>query len=92
MNNETKHHQEVNKLKRIEGQVRGILKMVEDQRYCIDILNQIKAVKAAISSVEKNIMNAHLNHCVNSAIQSKDKNRTNEVMTEIKELIQAFKG
>lgn len=87
----TPHSAEISKLKRIEGQVRGILKMVEDERYCIDILTQIKAVKAALSTVERNIIDDHLNHCVQSALQSKDKTRANEVMQEIKDLLKTLK-
>ena len=81
------HSQELSKLKRIEGQVRGIAKMVEEERYCIDILHQLKAVKSALSSVERNIIESHLNHCVSSAIQSKDAKRSAEVMSEIKDLL-----
>lgn len=65
--------------------------MVEDERYCIDILTQIKAAKAALTSVERNIIDDHLNHCVHSAIQSKDKKRAEEVMNEIKELLRTLK-
>ena len=87
----TPHSAEISKLKRIEGQVRGIIKMVEDERYCIDILTQLKAVKSALATVERNIIDDHLSHCVHSAIASKDKSRTNQVMKEIKDLLKSVK-
>jgi DNA-binding FrmR family transcriptional regulator len=56
------------RLTRIEGQVRGIVRMVEDDRYCIDILNQMQAVKAALAKAEQQILKAHADHCVAQAI------------------------
>lgn len=63
----------LNRLNRIEGQVRGVSKMVEEGRYCIDVLNQIEAVRAALGRVETEMLKTHLNHCVESAIVSGDK-------------------
>ena len=54
------HQQQVASIRRIEGQVRGILKMIEQEKYCIDILNQIKAVKNSLSTVESKILKTHL--------------------------------
>ena len=87
----TPHSSQLAKLKRIEGQVRGIAKMVEDERYCIDIFNQLKAVKSAIASIERHVIDEHLNHCVHSALNSKSKPRVEEVMLEIKDLLKAMK-
>tara|TARA_B100000749_G_scaffold280887_2_gene279987 strand:+ start:47799 stop:48086 length:288 start_codon:yes stop_codon:yes gene_type:complete len=81
------HKKQVNRLNRIAGQVNGVVKMVEDQRYCIDILTQIKAIKSALTSVERQIVDEHLNHCVHKAINSKKKSDANEMMDEIKELL-----
>ncbi len=61
------------RLKRIEGQVRGLARMVEDERYCIDIVTQIGAVRAALRRVEEEILRDHVAHCVNHAIISGDK-------------------
>jgi CsoR family transcriptional regulator, copper-sensing transcriptional repressor len=58
------------RLKRIEGQVRGVARMVEDDRYCIDVLTQLRAVQAALSKVEQEILREHLNHCVAHAFHS----------------------
>ena len=85
----TPHKVQLNRINRIEGQVRGIKKMVEEERYCIDILNQIKAIKSALSSVETNIIEEHLNHCVNHAMVSKDQKRAKEIVSEIKSLLKS---
>ena len=60
------------RLGRIEGQVRGLARMVEDERYCIDIVTQIGAVRAALRRVEEEILRDHVAHCVNHAIASGD--------------------
>ena len=63
------HTTELPKLNRIAGQIEGIKKMIDDNRYCVDILTQIKAVKAAISGVEKSIFGKHLDMCIKDAIE-----------------------
>lgn len=62
----------VNRLNRIEGQVRGITRMVEDDRYCVDILTQIQAVRAALKRVENEVLKDHLDHCVMGAMTGDD--------------------
>ena len=61
------------RLSRVEGQVRGLARMVEDDRYCIDIVTQIGAVRAALRRVEEEILREHVAHCVEHAISSGDK-------------------
>jgi DNA-binding FrmR family transcriptional regulator len=61
------------RLQRIEGQVRGISRMVEEDRYCIDIVTQIAAVRAALRRVEEEILRDHVGHCVEHAIASGNK-------------------
>ncbi|BBZ05867.1 hypothetical protein MDOR_00360 [Mycolicibacterium doricum] len=56
------------RLRRIEGQVRGIAKMIEDDKYCIDILTQISAVNSALQSVALGLLDEHLGHCVSQAV------------------------
>jgi DNA-binding FrmR family transcriptional regulator len=69
----TKHDPGIaSRLARIEGQVRGIARMVEEERYCIDILTQMQAVKAALKRVEEEILKEHAAHCVAHAIASGD--------------------
>jgi DNA-binding FrmR family transcriptional regulator len=60
------------RLKRIEGQVRGVARMIEEDRYCIDVLTQIRAVRAALRRVEDEVLNDHVAHCVEGAIASGD--------------------
>jgi DNA-binding FrmR family transcriptional regulator len=60
----------LDRLNRIEGQVRGVSKMVAEGRYCIDVLTQIQAVKAALSRVETTMLQEHLGHCIEGAINS----------------------
>ena len=62
----------INRLNRIEGQVRGIGRMVEDDRYCVDVLTQIQAVRAALSRVESEVLKDHLDHCVMGAMTGED--------------------
>ncbi len=61
------------RLNRVEGQVRGLSRMVEQDRYCIDIVTQISAVRAALRRVEEEILRDHVGHCVEHAIASGDK-------------------
>ncbi len=85
----TSHIEQLNRIKRIEGQVRGISKMVEEERYCIDILNQIKAVMSALKSVQANIIDAHLSDCVIDAVASQNEKEAMEVLDEIKGLLKS---
>ena len=58
------------RLSRIEGQVRGLMRMIEEERYCIDIVTQIAAVRAALRRVEEEVLRDHISHCVEHAIVS----------------------
>ena len=62
----------INRLNRIEGQVRGIARMVEDDRYCVDVLTQLQAVRAALLRVESEVLKDHLDHCVMGAMTGDD--------------------
>ncbi len=81
----------LNRLKRVEGQVRGIAKMVEDDRYCIDILNQMQAVKAALAKVESGILKDHAACCVAQAIKSGDIEDQRRKFTELVDLFEKVK-
>lgn len=70
-------------LRRIEGQVRGIQKMVAEDRYCIDVVTQIEAVRAALSRVEADLLRQHLQHCVHQAMKSKNANEQSRVIEEL---------
>ena len=78
----------LNRLNRIEGQVRGIARMVEEDRYCIDVLTQVRAVKAALSRVETEMLKSHLDHCIESAIVSGDAVAQREKAAELIALLE----
>ena len=64
------HKEQLISIKRIEGQIRGIAKMIEDEKYCIDILNQLKAARSAIATIEGKILKTHLKNCVKDTLNS----------------------
>jgi CsoR family transcriptional regulator, copper-sensing transcriptional repressor len=80
----------VKRLHRIEGQVRGIERMVEDERYCIDILTQISAVTTALESLGLKILDDHVNHCVAGALSAGDPAVAEEKSRELLEAVQRF--
>jgi CsoR family transcriptional regulator, copper-sensing transcriptional repressor len=75
------------RLGRIEGQVRGLSKMVEEDRYCIDIVTQISAVRAALRRVEEEVLRDHVAHCVEHAISSGNKVDQREKIAELMDVI-----
>jgi CsoR family transcriptional regulator, copper-sensing transcriptional repressor len=77
----------LNRLKRIEGQVRGLAGMIEEERYCIDVLTQLRAVKAALSRVETMMLQDHLHHCVEGAIAGGDASEQRKKAAELIELL-----
>ena len=78
---------QLDRLGRIEGQVRGVARMVEDDRYCIDVLTQIRAVRAALDKVEQEILHDHLQHCVAHAFHA---GNPKERQTKIEELMEVL--
>ena len=78
-----------NRLRRIEGQIRGLQKMVEGDRYCPDIITQVASVQEALRSVARNLMKNHLHHCAAKALQSGKKEETAAMFDELLELIYA---
>jgi len=80
----------LSRLSRIEGQVRGIARMIEDDRYCIEVLDQVQAIKAALKKVEDEILKAHAAHCVSNAINSGDKDDAREKFTELVDLFARY--
>jgi DNA-binding FrmR family transcriptional regulator len=81
----------LNRLSRIEGQVRGIARMVEADRYCIDVLTQLQAVHAALSKVESEMLKAHLGHCIEGAIVSGDKDEQRRKASELVTLLERIR-
>ncbi len=85
-----KHHDKSAQLKRlskIEGQVRGLSRMMEDDRYCIDIVTQITAVRAALKRVEEEILREHIAHCVEHAIVSGDAAEQRKKVQELMDVL-----
>ena len=80
----------VSRLRRIEGQVRGLERMVEDDRYCIDILTQISAVSTALDGVALKILESHVEHCVAGALASGDEQEADEKRRELLDAIHRF--
>ena len=78
------------RLHRIEGQVRGIERMVEDDRYCIDILTQLGAVDTALEAVAIKVLEEHVQHCVAGALASGDPKQANEKSAELLAAVQRF--
>ena len=81
----------INRLNRIAGQVRGVAQMVEDDRYCIDILHQLQAVKSALAKVESQVLKNHAAHCVADAIRSGDAEDQKAKFGELVELFEKVK-
>jgi CsoR family transcriptional regulator, copper-sensing transcriptional repressor len=77
------------RLRRIEGQIRGLQKMVEEDRYCADIITQVASVQEALRGVARNLMKNHLHHCAAKALRSGKKEETEAMYNELLELIYA---
>lgn len=75
------------RLARIEGQVRGLSKMIEDDRYCIDVLTQVKAVQAALKKVEGELLSDHADHCLAEAIASDNQAEREQKVSELVSLL-----
>lgn len=78
------------RLKRIEGQVKGIQKMIEDERYCVDILIQISAVRSAIDKVGSIILENHIKGCVSNSLKNGDKEDNEAIIKELMDTIKKF--
>ena len=81
------HINQLQRLRRVEGQIRGVIKMIENKRYCMDILQQTRASSAALKAVENNILENHMTSCVVTALQS---NKKTKQANKIKEVIQVI--
>ncbi|MCA9402338.1 MAG: metal-sensitive transcriptional regulator [Candidatus Omnitrophica bacterium] len=85
------HHANLSALKRIEGQVRGIQKMIESGQYCVDILTQISAANSALMRVQDKVLERHLNGCVKNAMQGKSDRERQEKIDEIFVLLKRYR-
>ncbi len=78
----------IRRLKTVEGHLRGVIRMVEEDAYCIDVIRQIQAIEAALNKVSSKILEDHLNSCVITAIQGSDKKERERVLKEITEVFE----
>ncbi len=84
------HSAQMSRLNRIGGQVNGVKKMIEERRYCPEILTQLRAIRAAVQSVEANILETHLGACVGDAFRSGDDKAREDKIKEIVKLFRQF--
>jgi len=77
----------LNRLKRIEGQVRGLQRMVEEERYCTDVITQVSSVQEALRSTAKSLLQNHLRHCATVALRSGDQAQAEAMYSELLELM-----
>lgn len=82
----------ITRLRRIEGQVRGVAGMVDEGRYCIDILTQVQAIKAALKKVEDELLKNHAAHCVEEAIRDGDAKAQREKFSELVDLMGKYRS
>lgn len=90
VNQQTTHFEEIVRLKKIEGQVRGIQRMIEEKRYCIDILTQISSIVGAIKRVEGRILERHLKGCVRESFTRGNADDRMEKISEVIEVLKKF--
>lgn len=84
------HTGQLLRLRRIEGQVKGLVRMVEDRRYCVDILTQIRAARAALKRVEDGVLREHVEHCVAQAIRSGNRGEQRRKVDELLSVLGRF--
>jgi len=79
----TTHKESLNRLARVRGQINGIKRMIEEEKYCIDIITQIQAARSALRSLELKILEKHMHHCVNNALTDGDREDADEKIDEL---------
>jgi DNA-binding FrmR family transcriptional regulator len=85
-----RHKDCLNRLSRIEGQVRGVSKMIEEERYCIDLLMQLRAIRAALGKVESEVLKDHADHCIADAVKSGSEKEQREKFSELIDLFDRY--
>lgn len=87
----TVHNEQLQFLKKIEGQVRGIQRMIEEKRYCVDIITQLHSVIGALYRVESQVFKKHLDGCVVSALKGRSESEKQKKINEVMELVSRFR-
>jgi len=90
-NQMTTHEQEIPRLKKIEGQIRGIQKMIDEGRYCVDILTQISSIIGAMKALEENILERHLKGCVSHSFAKGNREDRTQKIEEIISVLRKFR-
>ena len=85
------HSAQIPRLNRIEGQIRGISKMIQEGRYCVDILTQIRSAASALAKVQENIFRGHLESCVRDSLEGEDPKDRQDKIEEILEILSKFR-
>lgn len=81
------HEEQLARLAKVEGQLRGVRRMIEERRYCIDIVSQIKAVNAALKQVQMGVLEKHIHHCVAESLESGEPELFEEKICEIVKVV-----
>ena len=84
------HKKQLSRLNRVAGQVEGVRRMIEEQRYCPEIMTQLRAVRSAVKSLEMEILKSHLNSCVVKALSSSNKKERKKQIEELTSIFQKF--
>lgn len=92
MNHDSVKSNLLKRLRRIEGQVRGVAGMVEEDRYCMDVMTQIQAIKAALNKVEDEVLKSHTAHCVAAAIAEGDAKAQRQKFDELVDLLGRYRA
>jgi DNA-binding FrmR family transcriptional regulator len=87
----TTHEEQLQYLKKIEGQIRGIQRMIEEKKYCVDIITQLHSIIGAISRVENEVFRKHLDGCVVQALEGKSEKEKQAKINEVVELVSRFR-
>lgn len=84
------HKSQLNRLRRLHGQVAGLVRMVEEGRYCIDILTQVSAARAALRKVEEQVLREHVDHCIGRAVAEGDGDERQARLDELMDALARF--
>jgi DNA-binding FrmR family transcriptional regulator len=91
MPNMTTHEEQLEFLKKIEGQIRGIQRMIEEKRYCVDIITQIHSIMGALNRVENQVLKKHIDGCVISALKGRSETEKEKKIDEVIDLISKYR-
>lgn len=88
----TTHFEQLDFLRKIEGQVRGVQKMIEEKRYCVDIITQVHSIIGALYRIENETLKKHIEHCVTNALKGKSEKEKEQKINEVIKLVSKFRN